>query len=53
VPDHIEDELQKLRERIAQQKRKAEAGISTDDVEVEQHGTSVVFSIPDDDELDE
>lgn len=48
VPDPIEDELAKLRERIAEQRRQANATTEPPDVEVTKHGTGVAFTILDD-----
>lgn len=51
VPEPIEDELRKLRDKIAEQRRRAERGDEAD-ADATQVGASVVFTVPDDDSDD-
>ena len=54
MPDHVEDELRKMRERIAEQKRRTEQGSDpAGDVVVTQEGASVCFGVPDGIDLDD
>lgn len=50
MTDNVEDELHKLRERIAEQVRQSERGDDSDDVKAVQDGARVGFIPPDEDD---